>query len=441
MTHSRPTKARSTLVITAACIGNFLEFYNFMAFAFFAPMIARAFFPGENWLMQLFYALMTFAVGFVLRPVGAFVMERYSRRAGRKASLMVTFLLMAIGSLLLAATPPAASIGLLAPLLIVVARMLQGFSDGGEVGPATALIFDAAPERMGGMLGSLQYMTQLLGSLVAVVIGLALSELLSHDALYSWGWRVPFVLGLLIVPVGVVLRRLAFADEGAQVLDRQVPLSASAPHEKTALRQAVFFVFIGIMCGTISTYLRNFGVSYAVTVLGLSPSVSMMGMVAGLTAGLVGILIGIRIATRQSDARAIVVSVGLLNAVLSVPLYYYAIHVPGLGSQLALNVTMFLLSSITAVGLWQAMLDALPTGARSSLFGVIYALAVSTFGGMTQPATAWLIAKTHDPMTPAYMMAFVLPAGLLVYLRLHTLARRNVEHVNPEEIARALMAE
>lgn len=408
-------------VVAAACVGNFLEFYNFMAYAFFAPMIGHAFFPeGGGGLMNLLYALMTFAVGFVMRPLGALAVGRFAWRHGQQAALMLTFSMMAVGSLLIAATPPASRIGVVAPVLIVLARMLQGFSDGGEVGPATSLLFDSAPEGQGGVFGSLQYMTQLLGSLLAVLFGLGLSLILPQEALFSWGWRIPFFLGLAIVPLGMVLRRRAIGH----VEPAPTPARPVTEEERVHIRKVIFLVFLTITSGTIGTYLRNFGVSYAVSVLHLAPSIGMLSMAVGLAAGCVGLAVGMKLAARSSDPNIFIVGVTALCTVLAPIFYYYAIHVPGLASQLALNVTLFTFSSLVAVSFWKVMLETLPAHSRSFVFGVVYALAVSIFGGLTQPFVTWLIAVTHDPLVPGYMMAVVTPLGLVGYLRLSGIRQR-----------------
>ncbi|MCG4256367.1 MFS transporter [Acetobacter senegalensis] len=412
MTQSRTRQGAKT-VIAAACIGNFLEFYNFMAFAFFAPMIGHAFFPSGNHLMSLLYSLMTFAVGFFVRPLGALTVGKFAHRYSQRAALMLTFSLMGAGSLLLALTPETETIGLLAPVMIVIARLLQGFSDGGEVGPATTLIFDAAPQGLGGVFGTIQYMTQLMGTLVAVLIGLALSLSLSHDALYAWGWRVPFLIGLVIVPVGIILRRRAAGFDHAT--SEHPPIG---PEDRSVIRRAVPLIFFCITSGTISTYLRNFGVSYAVAVLHLSPAIGMTGMAAGLLIGSAMLVPGMWFAARLTDPRLFVISVGIVTALVSIPLYYFAIHSPGVGSQIVLNIALFMLSSLVNGCIWKTLLESLPASSRSFVFGIVYALAVSSFGGLTQPFITWLVAVTENPMMPAYLMLLTVPLGTIPWLLL-----------------------
>ncbi|MFT9258937.1 MAG: MFS transporter [Acetobacter sp.] len=458
-----PARSVAPRVLLAACAGNFLEFYNFMAFAFFAPMIGQAFFPSGNHLASLLHSLMTFAVGFFLRPFGALVVGWYGRRYGQRAALMLTFSLMGAGSLLLALAPATATIGLLAPVLIIVARMLQGFSDGGEVGPATALIVETAPEGLGGVFAAMQSMTQLLGSLAGAVVGLVLSLTLSHEALYAWGWRVPFVLGLAIVPLGLALRASAgMAPAGARTaagpdarmgLGKEpggnrkaaahgvtgvepdtaagagpcAPPSPTYPDraERRVLRRVVPLVFLCITSGTIMTYVEHFGVSYAVAVLHLSPSVAMAGMVAGLLTGVVALGVGMATLARHPDPRPYVLGIGLVLAAVSVPLYRLAIQAPGLGSMLALNVSLFGLTGLANACVWRTQVEALPARSRSFVFGIVYALAVSSFGGLTQPFVTWLVAQTGNPMVPGYVMVGAVFLGLGAYMALYSTLRRS----------------
>lgn len=409
---------RTRLLIGAACAGNFLEFYNFMAYAFFAPMIGHAFFPaGSSNLMNLLYALMTFAVGFVMRPLGAVLVGRYARTHGQHAALMLTFGMMGVGSFLIAATPPAASIGIMAPIIIIFARIVQGFSDGGEVGPATELLYSAAPGDLGGAYSTLQYMTQLLGSLLAVLLGLALSVSLSHDALFSWGWRVPFVFGLVIVPAGLFLRRLA----AGHAIAVHGPVKPPSPEERRVVRKTILFVFPALVSGTVSTYLRTFGVSYAVSVLHLSPAIGMAAMTAGLAAGALSVLASMAYIARYPHPSGAVIGITVLTGILSPVIYYYAIHDPGMSSQLTLNISMFVLSGFVMTSMWKILLDALPPHNRSFLFGVLYALAVSVFGGLTQPAVTWLIAISGNPLIPGWMMSATAALGLFSYFRLRAL--------------------
>lgn len=402
--------ARSTprkRMLIGICAGNFLEFYNFGVYAFFAPMLAAAYFPKGDHLVALTLALLTFAIGFLARPAGAAVVAVYATRHGRRAALMLTFSLMGLGSALIAFTPSYDRIGLAAPILVLLGRLIQGFSDGGEVGPATTLLFDLeTPSGRGGIV-SLQYITQLCAMLVSVLVGAVLAAALPHDALYGWGWRVPFLLGLVVVPVGLAIRgseAMSHTGDGAGDHAPASPATATLP------ARAVALVLLVISCGTIGTYMRAYGVSYAVSVLHLSPAIGMLSMCAGLLSGIVATIAGIPLAARIGTLRLVCGCAGL--AMLLVwPLYHHAISHPGLASQLMLNVILFAVTNLPAGALWRAMLGALPRHNRSLAFGLIYALAVSIFGGFTQPAVTWLIGATGSAMVPAWVSIVLTPIG------------------------------
>src|SRR5262249_38013811 len=193
--------------VVAVVIGNWLEFYDFLVFTFFAVMIGDAFFPGESSIGRLLGALATFGVGFFTRPLGAAVIGAYSDRVGRRSALTLTLMLMALGSGVVAFTPSYAQIGLAAPIILVMARLVQGFSCGGEVGPATTYLLETAPPEKRASLTAWQGYSQQLAVLMGSLIGVVLTSSLTRAQLYQWGWRIPFVIGLIIAPVGLYIRR------------------------------------------------------------------------------------------------------------------------------------------------------------------------------------------------------------------------------------------
>lgn len=194
-------------VVAAVTLGNALEFYDFLIYSFFAAVIGKAFFPVGSEIGSMLASLATFGVGFFFRPLGSIVLGAYADRRGRKAAMSLTLGLMALGTGIIAFAPTYAQIGVLAPALIVVGRILQGFSAGGEVGASTSMLAEAAPVRQRGFFISWQMASQGLAILVAALISFSLTELLDTVSLESWGWRVPFVIGMLIAPVGMYIRR------------------------------------------------------------------------------------------------------------------------------------------------------------------------------------------------------------------------------------------
>jgi len=385
--------------VVAVVIGNFLEFYDFLVFTFFAVMIGDAFFPGDSEIGRLLGALATFGVGFVTRPLGAAIIGPYADRVGRRAALTLTLLLMSVGSAMIALTPPYAQIGIAAPVLLLVARLIQGFSCGGEVGPATTYLLEAAPPEKRAALTAWQAYSQQLASIMGAGFGVILAATLTRDQLYAWGWRVPFLVGVLIAPVAFYIRR-------------QLPetIVESQRHRSTAAvlgelwrghsRAVVFGVFI-ICGGTVATYVLNYMTTYAITTLNMSATV---GTTLGLTnsaAQLAGLAVGVRL-DRLGRKRMLVLSrVAFLVIVYPV----YLILTSPAASVATIVAGNSFLGFVFAIGIgpvYAFMAEAFPQSVRSSGLAILYALGVMIFGGTTQFVVAWLIDATKDPMVPAW---------------------------------------
>src|SRR3981081_2870520 len=207
-----------TRAIVAASVGNMLEWYDFTVYALFAAYVARNFFPpGEDAAANLLKAFLAFGLGFVVRPLGAVLIGNYGDRTGRKASLTLTILLMAVGTGTIAFAPTYAAIGLGAPLLLLVGRVLQGFSAGGEVGGATAYLLETADPAQRGRVASWLEASMGMANILGALAAFSVTALLSVNEVQSWGWRIPFIFGLAIAPVGLYLRRTLDETEAFQV--------------------------------------------------------------------------------------------------------------------------------------------------------------------------------------------------------------------------------
>jgi len=222
----------------AATLGNGLEFFDFTIYSFFAVLIGKLFFPADTELGALMMSLATFGVGFVVRPLGSIVIGRYADRVGRKQALVLTVLIMALGTGMIGLAPTYASIGLAAPVIIVLGRLLQGFSAGGEVGAATTLLMESGSASRRGSLVSWQVASQGGASLAGALIALLLTRTLSPEALLAWGWRLPFVFGLLIGPLGFYLRRH---------IDDTLPAASSVKPARLAERMPLRQIVAGTM--------------------------------------------------------------------------------------------------------------------------------------------------------------------------------------------------
>lgn len=395
----RPIGAKAIAAIT---IGSGLEFYDFSVYSFFATLIGRQFFPVESTLGQLLLSLATFGVGFGMRPIGGLVLGAYADRAGRKPAMMLTLWLMALGSLLFTIAPTYAQIGLFAPLLIVLARLIQGFAIGGEVGASTAMLMEYADDKSRGFYGSWQLFSQGLSFLLGALVALALSSSLSPEALENWGWRVPFALGMLVIPVGIYIRR-------------HLKETAAEPgHEGLSSVRVIFsgyrrLIVTGVLLvigSTASSYIvLDYMTNYTVTVLHLP-------MTMGTTAACLGALVQISLsiwAGRLSDriGRRRTIALGSIPMLLLIyPAFILMNRFPTLGTLLAVSLVTTLLLVLITVPTLVLITELFPRAIRATGLSIIYCLGVSVFGGFAQFFATGLIGLTGNNNAPAlYVMA------------------------------------
>ena len=381
----------------AVIIGNFLEFYDFLVFTFFAVMIGNAFFPGESEIARLLGALATFGAGFLTRPVGAAVIGAYADRAGRRAALSITLVLMSIGSAMVALTPSYAQIGLAAPVILLLARLIQGFSAGGEVGAATTYLLESAPKHQRAAVTSWQGQSQQLATIAGSLVGVVLAAALSREQLYAWGWRVPFLLGILVGPVGLYIRRQLPEIVGPAHSGDRAVLTELLRHY---VRPVVLGVLI-ICGGTVSTYVFNYMTTFALTTLRLSPSVGTILTFTGAIAGMGGLLAGVWL--DRFGRKPMLIASRVVFLAIIYPCYLGMTSPDATAATIvALNVLLNFCSAVGLGAIYVFLSEAFPRAVRSSGLGLLYALGVTIFGGTTQFVVAWLIDWTKDPMVLAW---------------------------------------
>jgi len=387
--------------VVAVVIGNWLEFYDFLVFTFFAVMIGDAFFPAQSQIGRLLGALATFGVGFVTRPLGAAVIGPYADRKGRRAALTLTLLLMALGSALIAFTPSYAQIGIAAPVVLLIARLIQGFSCGGEVGPATTYLLESAPRHRRAALTAWQAHSQALATIMGSGIGLILAATLTRDQLYAWGWRVPFVVGVLVAPVALYIRRQLPETIESRHMQRS-SLDVLRELTREHLRPVLFGVLI-ICGGTISTYVSNYMTTYALTTLHLPATIATTLTLTGGVGQIIGYSIGVWTDRFGRKAALIAWRVALIAVVY--PLFQI-MTAAGTGVTTIVSANVFFnILFACGIGAGYAFLaEAFPQSVRSSGLAILYAVGVMIFGGTTQFVVAWLIDLTKDPLVPAYYM-------------------------------------
>jgi MFS family permease len=400
--------------IAAASLGNALEFYDFITYAFFAIQIGHTFFPSHNAYASLMLSLATFGAGFATRPLGAIVIGAYADRVGRRPAMMASFTLMGAAIIALALIPSYAAIGLAAPVLAVAARMLQGFALGGEVGPATAFLMEVADDHRRGRAVAWQAVSQGLAALTAGLIGVALSALLKPSELDAWGWRAAMLVGAFTLPVGLWIRRSL--PETLHTASRAQPESPSAGPGTLALARRnwriILIAMVVIISLTIGTYVGNYLTTFAQASLKMTPLAAFAASAALSGSQIVGSLIGGPLSDRFGR-RPLLLWPTAICLVAILPVYGWVIHERSLLA-LALGPSFLgLIGSLRAGAFYTAVTESLPPRIRAGAFGLIYASMVALFGGTTQMVITWLLHVTGNPMALAwYLFAVSVMAGL-----------------------------
>ena len=383
-------------VVAATVAGNALEFYDFITYAFFAVYIGRAFFPTSDPLSSLLSSLAVFGVGFFFRPLGGFLIGAYADRAGRKPAMLLTIALITIGTLGLALTPTYASIGIAAPVILILCRLIQGLALGGEVGPASAFLIEIAPEGKRGLYSSWQLASQGMAALAAGIIGVTLSRTLSPEDLASWGWRVPFLLALALIPVAVYLRR-----EMPETLHDAGAAPTSARASLGGHWGLIGLSILVVMGGTVSTYVGNYMTTFAITTLKLSPSVALTAAIVGGVAIIVCSLAGGWLCDKY-NRRTVMIAPRIALALVAFPLFLLLKSTPTPGMLYLVTAVMAGLTAVSGAASLAAIPELLPRPIRALGLSIAYAVGVSIFGGTTQFIVTWLIGATGDPTAPAW---------------------------------------
>jgi MFS family permease len=394
---------------------NALEFYDFLTFSFFAIQIGHAFFPTSHGAGGLLRTLAVFGAGFLTRPLGAVIIGAYSDRAGRKPAMMLSFVLMGAAITGLALTPSYARIGVAAPALLLVFRLLQGFALGGQVGPSTAFLIEAAPPMRRGLYVGLQYATQDLAVLVAGVVGFVLSSRLSPGALDAWGWRVAFLLGATIVPLGLFLRR--GLPETLAIAERK---ALPAADKRAPARVLLLGLFMLAATG-IANYVLEYMTTYAQDSLHLAASAAFGStIVLGFFTMVCDVLSGML--TDRAGRKPVMLTAAIAMALLTVPAYGLMVRVPSLAVIYGVMAALSILNGFFSGPSLIALTETLPKAVRSGVLGTLYAVAMATFGGSTQWMVKWLIGVTGSPLAPAWYLTGAMTIGAVAMMLLRETA-------------------
>lgn len=396
-------------------VGNMFEWFDYTIYGFFATTIAHQFFPSGDEDAAMLAVAATFGAAFVMRPIGAVVFGLIGDSWGRRTSLTLTFALMALGTAMIAFAPTYASIGVLATVILVLGRLLQGFSASGEIGPSLTMLIEATPPARRGVAFAWfnvgVYTALVLGSLAA----LAVKTLLSPADALAWGWRMPFLLGLLIAPIGFYMRyRMAESQEFLDARRDVRASSAAAPSGNARQTLLGIAAVIGVTAfsSPVVYLILIFMPGYAVRELKLEPTVPMLSTLISSML-LVLLLVPMGLLCDRVGAKRLMVSACAAGTALVAPLMWHLTNAPSLASLLLLQCSLCVCLAVYLPSLGPMVAPLFPVPRRALGIGVGYNVGIIVFGAFAPFITAWLIRATGDNMMTAW---YVLACGLVSVL-------------------------
>jgi MHS family proline/betaine transporter-like MFS transporter len=400
-------------LIFAASLGNALEFYEILVYGYFAVIISKVFFPASSDAVSILVTLGTFGISFLARPVGAIFLGAYGDRKGRKSALTLSIFLMTIGTGLMTIMPSFASVGLLAPILVIAARLLQGFSVGGEFASSTAFLVEHRPDRS-GFFASWQWASQGLAALIATGLGVLLTTTMSPDDLQSFGWRIPFAVGLLIGPIGYYIRsRLPETPEFLSAGEAHAPL-----HDLFVDQWGRLLLTIGaVAASTSSQYVLVYMPTYAIRELHLPQSVSFTAAVAA--AALQTVLVPfVGLSVDKIGQIRIMIVAAILFIVTSYPAFMLVAGSATFSMLLAVVCWFGFLKSLFSGALPSLMAKVFPVSTRVTGMSLAYNIGVPIFGGFAPFVAQSLIDMTGSKLSPSYYMVGTALVSLLALIEL-----------------------
>lgn len=406
-------------VMVAAVIGNAMEWFDFAIYGMFAIVISRLYFPSADSLASILLALGTFGAGFAMRPIGGFLLGLYSDRVGRRKALSVIILLMALGTGLTGVMPTYAAIGIAAPLLMVFARLIQGFSTGGEFTGATTMMIEFAPKHLRGFYGSFQMCSQALAFACGALSAYLLTTYLPQSELDAWGWRIPFLFGILIGPIGWYIRRRL--DETPEF----VTYLANRPHRqhepigvllkrlfRDYPREMVSTLCLTVM-GTVSAYVFVFFVPiFAKRQMDIPVGEANIAAFVGTAILIVCCPLTGYLSDRYG--RRIVMLFGAVTyGIASYFMFRYFVAARTFEALLATEIVVSFFMSFMWGPAPIILTEVFPVEVRATGASIVYNVAVLAFGGMAPFYNTWLVAVTHSDFAPAYYVLFSAVVGVL----------------------------
>jgi MFS transporter, MHS family, citrate/tricarballylate:H+ symporter len=411
-TTTEPPAIKSRIgAILRATSGNFLEQFDFFLFGFYAPIIGNVFFPSSNPTASLLQAYGVFWIGALMRPVGAIVLGAYIDRIGRRKGLIVTLAIMAIGTVVIAICPSYATIGIAAPIIVVIARLLQGFSAGVELGGVSVYLAEISTPGNRGFYTSFQSSSQQVAIFVASVLGYILNQSLPAETIAAWGWRIPFLVGCMIIPVIFILRRSLEETPAFLAMKKHPTASEVFASAMANWRIVVLGMMIAVLTTTtfyfVTVYAPGFGKELKLSAAD-SLQVTLLVAVTNFIWNPVGGALSDRIGRKP-----VLLAIACLALVTSYPALHWLAGAPSFGKLLAVAMMFSFYFGVYSGTMLGCLVEIVPAHVRTTCFSMAFALAAGVFGTATPFVATNLIAWTGDKASPAYWLMFGAVLGII----------------------------
>ncbi|WMT74298.1 MFS transporter [Bradyrhizobium sp. Ash2021] len=397
--------------ILRATSGNFLEQFDFFLFGFYAPLIAKAFFPSTDDTAALLNTFGVFWLGALMRPVGAIVLGAYIDRIGRRLGLIVTLAIMAMGTVIIAFCPTYASIGVAAPVIVLIGRLLQGFSAGVELGGVSVYLSEIATPGNRGFYTSFQSSSQQVAIFVAAIIGFILNAMMPAAMIEAWGWRIPFFIGCMIIPVIFVLRR-TLEETPAFLAMKKHPTTAEV-FSSAAVNWKI--ILLGMMLAAMTTVTFYFVTVYTPSFgkeLKLSAKDSLLVTLLVAVTNFIWNPVGGALSDRIGR-RPVLLAIAGLSFVTAYPALLWLTAAPTFGKLLAVGMMFSLYFGVYSGTMLGALVEIVPAHVRTTCFSLAFSLAAALFGTFTPFAATKLIAMTGDKASPGFWLMCAAASGFI----------------------------